>query len=106
MQDDIDDDEIDQYHKDAPTKAQRAILAAWDALPWQERQKQEGSLSGAEQIAAGLAIFIRIGSTECAAEHDVFYSGCSGPLTDDDARELARLGWHYDDECDSWAIFT
>jgi hypothetical protein len=87
-----------------PTEEQSRIIEDWDAMPWKDRPKR--LLPRAEAIAEGLAIFIRHGGAETAAEHDVFYAGCDGDLSDDEVRELLRLGWGYHDDCDSWAAFT
>ena len=41
------------------------------------------------------------------AEHDVFYAGGDGPVEDsEDGRRLLSLGWHYEDETESWAYYT
>jgi hypothetical protein len=59
----------------------------------------------AQRIAEGLALIAAYPSAACDAQHDVLYAGAD-ELTDADATSLKALGWHYDDEVESWAIFT
>lgn len=45
----------------------------------------------------------------CCAEHDVLYvinSVYGIDISDEDQKRLEELGAHYDEEQDSWAIFT
>ena len=57
-------------------------------------------------IRIGLDIFARHGAKNCAAEHDVFYAGETLDVTDEEHKALNKAGWFWDEEMDSWKIFT
>lgn len=63
-----------------------------------------------EEIIAGLQILNRYPKCDVSAEHDILYAGPSSypdPKIDtDDKIALKKLGWHYDEEVESWAVFT
>jgi hypothetical protein len=63
-------------------------------------------------IIAGLTILAKyepkgLDSWGVAAEHDTIYAGGTPPrkMSDEDRKELYRLGWHWDDEVESWCRF-
>jgi hypothetical protein len=74
----------------------------------------EGTMAKLSEVIEGLQIlgkYIRGGldSHDIGAGHDVI---CAGPDVDEDTpsegdrERLEELGWHYDDEYDSWACFV
>ena len=68
-------------------------------------------MSNAERVAKGLLIFMKYDpESDVYAEHDIIYAGPSrknlGEISDVDAIELKKLGWHHDKEYDSWAKFV
>lgn len=43
------------------------------------------------------------------AQHDIIYCGPDiqqKSVTQEDTKRLEELGWHYDEESESWAAFT
>ena len=65
-------------------------------------------MAKARAIVEGLNIMLKHGEVECDAQHDIFCAGpgINGELTDEEKKKLEELGWHWDEEADSWAIFT
>lgn len=72
-------------------------------------------MSDIDEVIGGLQIlkkYQNVGrSYGVNAEHDVLYCGPSltdleGKLTEEDRKELERLGWHEDSEGECWAIFV
>lgn len=60
-------------------------------------------------VVEGLRLIAALdGNIEISAGHDIIYAGRVSiddlPVETCDA--LERLGWHYDREYDSWAVFT
>jgi len=90
---------------DEPTEAQWGIIRAWDEMAALSKEDPTLDVPLAAAIQRGLEIFLRVGDSEVEAEDNLFLAGCGGPLTDDDVRLLLKLGWHYDEEYESWAMF-
>lgn len=64
---------------------------------------------GGMRIVKGLALIASLDDgIEISAAHDVIYVGTGTwrdlPVETCDA--LERLGWHYDNDAESWAVFT
>lgn len=63
-----------------------------------------------KKIVGGLEIIAKYDGdrTYVAAEHDVIFAGPRHPekVTIEDRKALEKLGWHFDDEVDSWARFV
>lgn len=61
-----------------------------------------------DEILEGLKILRKYGELEIAAQHDVLYAGTTEPLgmSKQDVDAIESCGWHFDDEFDSWSIFT
>jgi len=60
------------------------------------------------EVIQGLKVFAKYhnqGADVCA-EHDIIYAMTSADLTESDTTELEALGWHFDTDADSWAIFV
>jgi hypothetical protein len=59
-------------------------------------------------IRVGLEIFERHGGRFANAEHDILYAGPGeGQLvTPEEETTLEEYGWHFDEEVESWALFT
>jgi hypothetical protein len=62
---------------------------------------------GVHRVIAGLQILAKY-SDSVDAQHDVIYAGPgdSSVISREDAAELERIGWHYESDVDSWAVFT
>lgn len=66
-------------------------------------------MADAKKIVEGLNILQKYGLTvEVDAQHDVIYAGpgINGELTVEEQAEMEKIGWHWDEEFDCWAIFT
>jgi uncharacterized protein YeaC (DUF1315 family) len=63
-------------------------------------------MTRAEELARGIQLILKYEPrAECEAQHDVLY--CGGNKTQESLKQqLTDLGWHYDDDCESWAFFT
>lgn len=62
-----------------------------------------------KQVVGGLEILGRYGGADdhnICAEHDIIYAGHGCVVSDDDRAKLEELGWHWDDDIDSWARFV
>lgn len=72
-----------------------------------------------DRIVGGLQAMAKLsptGDVDTAAEHDVIYAGPASSPGDcpevtkreppELVAELCRLGWHWESDVDSWAIFT
>lgn len=72
-------------------------------------------MATAHEIIEGLKILAQyqipggLEELDVCAEHDII---CCGPnikwahITQEDREKLEELGWHFDDEADSWSRFT
>lgn len=58
-----------------------------------------------QKIVYGVSIVAKYDDGDIAAEHDVIYVN-SRKLTKEDKKELKECGYHWDDECNSWARFV
>lgn len=59
-----------------------------------------------QQLIEGLAILGKY-APEIAAEHDIIYAGPdANEVTPGDKIQLESLGWHIDNNSDSWARFV
>lgn len=79
------------------------------AVAW--RRDEMATMKDVREGLAILAKYVEENSHCIDAKHDVLYAGpaCSGedaPVSPDDRAALEKLGWHYDDEAESWARFT
>lgn len=65
-------------------------------------------MADAKKIVEGLQILMKHGEVAVDAQHDILCAGpgIDGELTDEEKAKLVELGWHWDEECDSWAHFT
>ena len=66
-------------------------------------------MAGAESIIEGLKILIENtpdGKTYCSAEHDILYGPGIEEIPAGQKELLDKLGWFWDEDVDSWAIFT
>jgi len=61
-----------------------------------------------DEIIEGLQIMKKYGTVETAAEHDVFYAGppSGTKMSAEDEKRLEALSWSWEEEFESWAIFT
>lgn len=65
-------------------------------------------------ILKGLEIFAKYGDDDClvSATHDLIYVGLDGLeesnhiLSEEDRKKLKDLGWHWEENVCSWAIFV
>ena len=59
-------------------------------------------------IRIGLEVFERLGGLNAGAQHEVLYAGPKDgvDVPDEDRAVLEAAGWFWDDDADSWAIFT
>lgn len=65
-------------------------------------------MASAQEVIDGLTILMKHGAISVEAQHDILYAGpgIDGELTDEEKAKLEQLGWHFDEETDSWARFT
>ena len=61
-----------------------------------------------QKVIDGLTILMRHGATHAEGQHDIIFAGpeLSTELTDEEKAKMEELGWHFDEETDSWAKFT
>jgi len=61
-----------------------------------------------EDIITGLSILLKYGETAVGAEHDIIYAGhdCRKALSDEDKATMEKAGWFWNEESDSYSIFT
>lgn len=62
-----------------------------------------------KRIYDGLTILLKYDPEgDCAAEHDVLYAGGGDPkeMSPEDLAKLDELGWHWDEDLDSWAHYV
>lgn len=67
------------------------------------------TMTKSEEIIEGLTLLADAGGNgNCDAQHDVFYADGPAPAKCGPGllAELTRLGWHWEDDVESWAIFT
>lgn len=62
------------------------------------------------QLREGLTILEKYCGRDdpCVVGHDIIYAGGveASKMSDEDAKRIDELGWHWDDEFDCWARFT
>ena len=63
-------------------------------------------MSKGERVCDGLSALLEYGSVEVCAEHGVIYAGHGFQLTESDRVRMEKLGWHWDEQVESWATFT
>ncbi len=62
-----------------------------------------------QTIADGLSILLKYDPAgSCGAEHDILYAGpdIKAQVSEEDAKKLESLGWHWSTEFECWARFT
>lgn len=66
----------------------------------------DAKMSRFDEVVAGLLILKKYGQEICAA-HDIIYAGGSASgVSTEDASALDALGWHIEEDCDSYARFV
>lgn len=64
-------------------------------------------MARAKNTRDGLDILLKHGPEgNCDAQHDVLYGPGEQELPAEDVAALEALGWFWDDEVESWAVFT
>jgi hypothetical protein len=60
------------------------------------------------EVIQGLKVFAKYQDhrPSVCAEHDIIYAQVGSDLTEADIAELEALGWHWDEDGDSWARFV
>jgi len=61
-----------------------------------------------QKVIEGLTILMKHGATHVEGQHDIIFAGpeIDASITEDEKTRLKELGWHFDEETDSWAKFT
>lgn len=61
----------------------------------------------AKEIKEGLEILLKYTPDGwCDAQHDILCAPGPEDVSPEDRAKLITLGWHWDEECSSWAAFT
>ena len=65
-------------------------------------------MASAQEVIDGLTILMKHGKIDVEAQHDIIFAGpgIDGELTKEEQDQMLKLGWHFDEETDSWARFT
>jgi hypothetical protein len=65
-------------------------------------------MAAAKDLIDGLQILMKHGAINVEGQHDIIFAGpgIDWELSKDEQAKLEELGWHFDEETDSWAMFT
>ena len=65
-------------------------------------------MASTKDVIEGLVILMKHGAATVEAQHDILFAGpdFDDALTKEEEAKLKELGWHFDEETDSWAKFT